>query len=105
MEMARNPRLVVNEYHTAVLTIGTTEVPLRVGAQNLNDRKQLIVYNDATAVLYLADEAPFTIGDVGNKIVLFGGQAVTINVNDLAGKTWYAKTEYPTVKVLIAEVK
>lgn len=97
-------RDVVNEYLTATITISSTETPLHVGAGNLNDRKQLVIINDGTVLFYVADETPFTIG-VGNKITVFSGESITIDVSDQAGKTWYAKTDDITAQIRIAEVK
>lgn len=103
-ENHRNARDVITDYETAILTIGTTEVPLRVGGSNLDNRKQLIIINDATALIFVSDVTPFTIG-LGNKITVFSGEAITIDVSDQAGKTWYAKTDEITTQIRIAEVR
>ena len=54
---------VVNiDYQSGVKTVGTTEVLVAAGGSNLDDRQEVIIYNDSKAIVYLGPTGVATSG-------------------------------------------
>ena len=89
------------------VTLTTTAQDLFVGVDILADRKQLLVINDSSKLVYLNKFTPFTLD--GNNMIAFSGENITydlgIDIDTGLPMRIYARTAEGTTKIRIFEVK
>lgn len=85
--------------HFPVTTAG---VEVRVGGSPLAGRHTLVIANDSTTIVSIAEgvNAPFA-----DAVKLFSGQAIQISLDPTIVTTWYLRTEFFSTEVLLIEAK
>jgi len=90
------------------ITIGTTEIELKVGDSILYGRKLLVAVNDSSSLVYVSYLPTFTVGG-SDCYVIYSGAIVEISLNPnppdgVDSTRVYAKLEEGETTIKIVEV-
>jgi len=81
------------------LTVGTSQVEVKVGASRLVNRQLILINNDSNKTVYYGP-AGVTVSGATRGVPLLSGQQVTISLGDVA---LYLITATGTVSVIVQE--
>jgi hypothetical protein len=84
------------------ISVGTTEVELKVGATPLAGRFQVALINDSSYFVHVAFTNPFTLSQ---SFQAFSGEAIIFDLDPATVTNVYMKTAEGTAIIRIAEIK
>lgn len=103
----RNADKAIQEIKIGKIRITDTETELKVGENPLSGRKELIVINDSSTLIYLNDRPEFDIEE--GTIIAYSGEMITFKLNPTPKggmiKRIYAKLDEGEIDIRIVEVK
>lgn len=86
------------------ITITSATVELKLGATPLAGRKQVILINDSSALVYVSFKTPVNLA-AGEYFILFSGETIYMDLEPENITPVYARTDDYSTSIRLSEVK